>query len=190
MTRGSHGRPFAYEVKCFQERVHSVALAIVRSVVRQELQLRLDAIKADIQEKKPRRRATRARREPSRVVALHVPISLPEQLVSPPTTEVVAGGARRRQAWTREAVVNELATWLVSGTSIDASFVTRNGPPGLVAATPKIFGRFEAALNVASLHVSKLYPDGPPTRGPPSATHRAEDPIGGESVGAAMVDRP
>jgi hypothetical protein len=27
-----------------------------------------------------------------------------------------------------------------------------------------VFGRFEAGLNVAALHVSKLYPDGPPTR--------------------------
>jgi hypothetical protein len=49
-----------------------------------------------------------------------------------------------------------------SGTVIDAPFVTRHGPPGLVAATRRVFGRFEAALNVAGLHVSKLYPDGPP----------------------------
>jgi len=66
--------------------------------------------------------------------------------------------------WTREAIINELASWLASGTTIDATFVTRHGPPGLVAATRRIFGRFEAALNVAALQVSKLYPDGPPSR--------------------------
>jgi hypothetical protein len=67
-------------------------------------------------------------------------------------------------AWTRESIINELATWVLSGTAIDAQFMTRHGPPGLVAATRRIFGRFDAALNVAALHVSKLYPDGPPTR--------------------------
>ena len=46
----------------------------------------------------------------------------------------------------------------------DAAFVTRHGPPGLAAAARKIFGRFDAALNVAALHVSKQFPDGPPPR--------------------------
>jgi hypothetical protein len=73
-------------------------------------------------------------------------------------------GGGKRKAWTREAIVEELATWMLSGTSIDATFVTRHGPPGLVAATRRVFGRFDAALNVAALHVSKLYPDGPPER--------------------------
>jgi hypothetical protein len=73
-------------------------------------------------------------------------------------------GGRKRVPWTREAIINELASWMLSGTAIDATFVTRHGPPGLVAATRRVFGRFEAALNVAGLHVSKLYPDGPPTR--------------------------
>jgi len=71
---------------------------------------------------------------------------------------------RKRVPWTREAIVNELATWMLSGTSIDATFVTRHGPPGLVAASRRIFGRFDAALNVAALHLSRLYPDGPPAR--------------------------
>jgi hypothetical protein len=71
---------------------------------------------------------------------------------------------RKRVSWTREAIIKELASWMSSGTAIDATFVTRHGPPGLVAATRRVFGRFEAALNVAGLHVSKLYPDGPPGR--------------------------
>ena len=72
---------------------------------------------------------------------------------------------RKRVTWTRETIVSELANWMVSGTAIDAPFMTRHGPPGLVAAIRRVFGRFEAALNVAALHVSKLYPDGPPARG-------------------------
>ena len=74
------------------------------------------------------------------------------------------GRGRKRVPWTREAIIKELASWMSSGTAIDATFVTRHGPPGLVAATRRVFGRFEAALNVAGLHVSKLYPDGPPGR--------------------------
>ena len=81
-------------------------------------------------------------------------------------SSVVGAGKRRR--WTREDIIEELARWMVSGTVIDAQFVTRHGPPGLVAAARRIFGRFDAALNVASLHVTTLYPDGPPPlRGAP-----------------------
>jgi hypothetical protein len=73
-------------------------------------------------------------------------------------------GGRKRVPWTRESITSELATWMLGGTVIDAQFMTRHGPPGLVAAVRRVFGRFEAALNVAALHVSKLYPDGPPAR--------------------------
>ena len=82
-----------------------------------------------------------------------------------PTAGAPTGG-RKRVPWTREAIISELASWMLSGTAIDATFVQRYGPPGLVAAARRIFGRFDAALNVAGLHVSKLYPDGPPNRNP------------------------
>lgn len=75
----------------------------------------------------------------------------------------VASGSKRVR-WTRETIVDELARWMVAGTSIDASFLKRHGPPGLVSAALRIFGRFDAALNVAALQVAKLYPDGPPGR--------------------------
>lgn len=80
----------------------------------------------------------------------------------PPAAPAGPVGSRKRVAWTRESIIAELASWISSGTSIDATFVTRHGPPGLVAATRRVFGRFDAALNIAGLHVSKLYPDGPP----------------------------
>jgi len=91
------------------------------------------------------------------------PTETPTQTPAPTPTPAPTG-SRKRVPWTREAIVHELANWMLSGTAIDATFVARHGPPGLVAATRRIFGRFEAALNVAALHVSKLYPDGPPER--------------------------
>ncbi len=75
-------------------------------------------------------------------------------------------GGGRRVRWTRETIVEELARWMVAGTALDPSFVQRHGPPRLVSAARRIFGRFDAALNVAGLHVAKLYPDGPPADGP------------------------
>jgi hypothetical protein len=80
-----------------------------------------------------------------------------------PAPSAAPATGRTRTSWTRESIINELATWMAGGTVIDAAFVRRHGPPGLVAATRRVFGRFEAGLNVAALHVSKLYPDGPPS---------------------------
>ena len=71
---------------------------------------------------------------------------------------------RGRPRWTRESIVAELATWLLSGTAIDAQFLARHGPRGLVTAVRRVFGRFDAALNLAALHNAKLYPEGPPVR--------------------------
>lgn len=81
---------------------------------------------------------------------------------TPDRPAVPTPGTRTGAPWTRETVIHELATWLASGTVIDAAFMSRHGPKGLVSSTRRLFGRFEAALNVAALHVSKLYPDGPP----------------------------
>jgi hypothetical protein len=80
----------------------------------------------------------------------------PAATASPPA-------GRKRTQWTREAIVHELASWMSKGTAIDAQFMTRHGPRGLVAATRRIFGRFDAALNVAALHISKMQPDEPST---------------------------
>jgi hypothetical protein len=76
----------------------------------------------------------------------------------------LVAGRRGRVQWTRENIVSALAAWLLGGTAIDAAFMTRHGPKGLVAAARRVFGRFDAALNVAALHNAKLYPEGPPTR--------------------------
>jgi hypothetical protein len=81
----------------------------------------------------------------------------------PPPGPPAAGRGRTR--WTRDTIISELATWLLSGTAIDAQFMTRHGPKGLVAAIRRVFGRFDAALNLAALHNARLYPEGPPVRG-------------------------
>jgi hypothetical protein len=79
----------------------------------------------------------------------------------PPSTE-----GRQRVQWTRESIINELATWVSSGTAIDAAFMARHGPRGLVAAARKIFGRFEAAMNLTALHLSKVSAENPPSGEP------------------------
>jgi hypothetical protein len=75
-----------------------------------------------------------------------------------------ATGGRKRMRWTRDAIITELASWMTNGSMVDASFMKRHGPPGLVAAALREFGRFDAALNVASLQVARLYSDGPKAR--------------------------
>lgn len=79
------------------------------------------------------------------------------------------GPAPRRRGWTREQVIDELATWLLSGTAVEASFVRRHGQPGLAAAAKRLFGRFDAALNAANLALAQRYPDGPPSKKPMSS---------------------
>ncbi|HEY0251640.1 MAG TPA: hypothetical protein VGC41_08940 [Kofleriaceae bacterium] len=123
----------------FEEEVRQLAMKIVRSVVVAELEARLAVLRTHDREPEPPtpRAAKPAPPEPA-------PVSAPAKI----------------QKWTRDTIADELAKWLVSGTEVDASFVKRHGPPGLVAASKREFGRFEAAMNVAALRVAVLYPDG------------------------------
>lgn len=142
MAPSSNQAALTDEFAAFRGRVRTLALAIVDSIVRSELQQRVDTLKRSV-------------------------VAKPVRTVRPPATakpQVTVARPNGKRVWTRDAIVDELTTWLASGTSIDASFVKRYGPPGLVAATKRVFGRFDAALNVAGLQVSKMYPDGPPTR--------------------------
>ena len=52
----------------------------------------------------------------------------------------------------------------LGGTEVEAAYLKRHGAPGLVAATKRLFGRFDAALNAANLALAQRYPDGPPAR--------------------------
>lgn len=157
MGRRSTQTPLAAEVARFQEAVRSVAIEMVRAVVRQEIQRRIDEIGATLGKPTTRRRHALSALTTSPPAPTSDQNTQSEVPAAPPSEP-------KKRWWTREAIVDELASWLVSGTTVDASFVTRYGPPGLVAASRKEFGRFDAALNVASLRVSKLYQDGPQTR--------------------------
>jgi hypothetical protein len=139
----------------FEESVRAVAIEFARTIFRKELQLRLDELRRSIVDSDWSRPAVRSKKPKL------TPVAKPKVIAPPAPEERETGGKHK---WTRDTIVNELATWLASGTTIDAAFVTRHGPAGLVAATRRIFGRFDAALNVASLHVSKMYPDVQSTR--------------------------
>jgi hypothetical protein len=178
MRRSDSRTALTDEVERFQDEVRRLAFAVVRELVKQEIERKRSKLPAA----KPRVRATSRAVAPAAAPATPtVPVAAAAPATPPATSASVTPAAppavpapaqpaepattgRKRVTWTREAIINELATWMLSGTSIDATFVARHGPPGLVAATRRIFGRFDAALNVAGLHVSKLYPDGPPER--------------------------
>jgi hypothetical protein len=147
--------PLLDDVESLQQSVRNLALEVVRTIVRQELQRRIETIRASLDAPTTSPRAVRGVRRTSRIAPTNVS-ALTDVVAVPRST---AGSSARKKRWTREAIINELAAWLASGTTIDSSFVSRHGPRGLVAATRKEFGRFEAALNVASLQVAKLYPD-------------------------------
>ena len=123
--------------------------ALVRQQLREEITRALEAFLAG-QAPRP----VRARRARTEVVPIEVPAA-PAPVSAPPEA--------KRRGWTREAIVEELATWLLTGTVIEATFLTKHGKPGLVAAARKHFGRFDAALNAANVHLARLHPDGLPT---------------------------
>ncbi|HEY0483525.1 MAG TPA: hypothetical protein VGD37_38670 [Kofleriaceae bacterium] len=176
MRRSDDRTALTDHVARFQDDIRQMALAAAREIVRQELERRLARLQRGAGRVAPVMTRTRTRKQPPAVTA-------PEQPASTAPAAGTAAGAgagtgaapdqpaagasadgKKRAAWTRDSIVNELASWMASGTAIDAAFVTRHGPPGLVAAARRIFGRFDAALNVAGLQVEKLYPDGPPKR--------------------------
>jgi hypothetical protein len=157
MTGPDHRAALTDEVERFQAKVRQLALAAVREVLEQELERKL-----------AKRRSTRSspelvqRAEPAAPPPeANAPEPAAEDAAPKPAAAPTKGG---RVPWTRETIVSELASHMTSGTEIDAAFLTRHGPPGLVAAARRVFGRFEAAMNVAALHFSNLYPDGPPAK--------------------------
>ena len=165
MIRSEHRAALTEEVARFQADVRRLALAAAHAIVQQELDRR--------RVKRPGRAATAAAAPRKRQAATSAGAAAaapakpaPQPAAAPEAVTAAPPAPGKRGKWTRETIISELATWMLSGTAIDAAFVTRHGPPGLVAAARRVFGRFEAALNVAGLRVSELYPDGPPQRMP------------------------
>lgn len=136
----------------FTNALAELAREIVRGVLATELKHRWRAAaagptRARARNAKPAPTARAARRE-----------SATEPLRA--SRNGVQEGHRR---WTRDAVLDELSTWLLGGTS-DPAFIARHGRKGLATAAKRIFGRIDAALNAANLRIAKQYPDGFPAR--------------------------
>ena len=144
---------------------------LVRDRVRSEMATAMQTVFAG-KAAKPRHGRPRARhqvgQEPEQDDETRAPPPAVPPIVASATSPEIDD---KRRGWTRESVVAELATWLLTGTVIEAAFVTKHGKPGLVAAARRHFGRFDAALNAANVHLARTYPGGPPTanRRPPAA---------------------
>jgi hypothetical protein len=82
----------------------------------------------------------------------------------PPSSGPAPAADARRREWTRTRVVTELSDWLLQDPTIDAATLGRRGQGPLASWARRLFGRFDAALNAANLHIAELYPEGPPSR--------------------------
>lgn len=157
MTRSDNPAALTDEVARFQAEVRRLALAAVQAIIKEEL----DRKRAALPAARSTPRASKAAAREQIPLPLPPPPPPPAQPSAAPSSST---GGKKRVQWTHDSIVSELASWMSSGTAIDAAFLSRHGPPGLVPAARRIFGRFEAALNVAGLHFSKLNPEGPPPR--------------------------
>lgn len=143
-TKQSNRRPVPAmdeAIEAFEQGVGALAMDIVRAVLQQEYEQRLAAGEG----------------QPAEDVVEPAPVEETPEVAPPPPSN-------KRQVWTRESVIEELATWLLTSPSVEASFITRHGRRGLVGNAKKIFGRFDAALNAANLRIAQKYPEGPPSR--------------------------
>jgi len=137
------------ELARFEVALRDTALAIVREVIARELARRDDDDdEAEDEDDEEAEDDAAPVDEPVAVAPARAAVAAPP----------------KRPGWTRETVIAELATWLLSGTTVEASFVKRYGQPGLAAAAKRIFGRFDAALNAANLNLAQRFPDGPPKK--------------------------
>lgn len=136
MATGSALDPLLAELHGFERDLRDIGYRLVAQIFAEELA----------------RRERDAPPAPPRAVARQAP--------SPTRT---ADAAPARGQWTRDAVVQELARWLLGGNPVEAAFLIRHRQRALVTNAKKFFGRFEAALNAANLHLAKEYPDGIPS---------------------------
>lgn len=143
------------ELAQFEAALHEAARAIVLEVLTAEYTRRIAAGEGPIADQD----------EDEVEVEAPAPAAAPE--AAPAVATPVAPGSsssERRGRWTHASVIDELCTWLLGGSAVEASYLRRHGAPGLVSAAKRLFGRFEAALNAANLVLAQRYPDGPPSR--------------------------
>jgi hypothetical protein len=138
------------QVNRLENAVRELAVALLRAVLAEELSNHLAS----------GRLSTRSSTKKAELV----PATTRAETPSPaPAQEPKSALNGARRAWTRDRVIEELAEWLLTGQAVEAAFVTRHGRPGLAAAAKRIFGRFDAALNAANLHLARQHPDGLPS---------------------------
>lgn len=143
------------ELAHFEAALHEAARAIVLEALTAEYTRRIAAGEGPIADQD----------EDEVEVEAPAPAAAPE--AAPAVATPVAPGSsssERRGRWTHASVIDELCTWLLGGSAVEASYLRRHGAPGLVSAAKRLFGRFEAALNAANLVLAQRYPDGPPSR--------------------------
>jgi len=126
----------------FERAIERIAVEMARSIVQRELQRRLDE-----------------QRDRSPALVSHANRPTASAIASPGVASAsLPVSSKSRRGWTREAVVQELSAFLRTKFVVDGAFIGRHGPPGLLTAAKKHFGRLDAALNVASLAVAKQAP--------------------------------
>jgi len=143
------------ELAHFEAALHEAARAIVLEALTAEYTRRIAAGEGQVADED----------EDEDEVEAPAPAAAPE--AAPAVATPVAPGSsssERRGRWTHASVIDELCTWLLGGSAVEASYLRRHGAPGLVSAAKRLFGRFEAALNAANLVLAQRYPDGPPSR--------------------------
>lgn len=153
--------PLIDELDAFEARVRELAHAIVGQVFATELARRAAAGElddADGSDDAERDAGTDGAPADATTDAR------PDTADGAPSPTRTSGAPPGRGQWTRELVVDELARWLLGGNPLEAAFLVRHGNRALVTNAKKFFGRFEAALNAANLHLAKQYPEGIPSK--------------------------
>lgn len=180
MDRGSPLMPLFTELGAFEVRLRAVAEELVARIFAAELARRaaddrgraVAATPEPVRARRGRPRdpdsaagRRRARVEAKANAAATVRASAPDltetRAPAAPSTRPAAAPA---PVWTRDVVVDELAKWLLGGNPVEAAYLLRHKQRKLVVNAKKFFGRFEAALNAANLHLARQYPGGIPSK--------------------------
>jgi hypothetical protein len=166
MPYAQHLRPLIDQRAAFEASLRDLARALVARVFTAEL-ARRDAADQRERTRAPARATTRARERAVAATddaASATTAATDVTDVTGPSPTRTAGGPPRRGPWSRQQVIDELSSWLLGGNPVEAAFLVRQGHRALVASAKRHFGRFEAALNAANLHLANLHPEGIPSK--------------------------
>jgi hypothetical protein len=171
MPRSLGSAALSDRISRFETDLRDAVWELALSVLQKEYVRRAAAAPQSRKAKPARRAAARRSRPVARAAprtkaiveaVVEVAAAAPAPISDP--AESATPAKKGRPAWTKERVVEELGNWLIQDPVIDAATLTRRNQSALVAAARRLFGRFDAALNAANLHLAELYPDGPPSK--------------------------